>query len=164
MKQVVQVRLLPTPEQASALSHTLHVCNAAASWLSEQMHTNRVLRKFEVQKLFYAATRERFNLAAQPVIRVISKVVDAYATLRANMLAGNYGPRDNRSTPDACRGRSGMARCPSGPRPDGCGGSGRSESPATWRFSCADRSGKPISYTGKAGGSCMRLWTSLTPR
>ncbi|GAB3908525.1 hypothetical protein GCM10029964_108430 [Kibdelosporangium lantanae] len=96
VKQVVQVRLLPTPEQASALSHTLHVCNAAASWLSEQMHTNRVLRKFEVQKLFYAATRERFNLAAQPVIRVISKVVDAYATLRANMLAGNYGPPGSR--------------------------------------------------------------------
>jgi len=92
VKQVVQVRLLPTPEQASALVDTLHACNAAASWLSEQMHAGRVLRKFDVQKRFYAQVRERFGLAAQPAIRVIGKTTDAYATLRANLTAGNYGP------------------------------------------------------------------------
>ncbi|MDT0488205.1 helix-turn-helix domain-containing protein, partial [Streptomyces doebereineriae] len=35
MKLVVQVRLLPTPEQAAALEATLHACNEAASWVSE---------------------------------------------------------------------------------------------------------------------------------
>ena len=44
VKQVVQVRLLPTPEQASALAETLHACNKAASWLSGQMRTYRVVR------------------------------------------------------------------------------------------------------------------------
>ncbi|WP_207926274.1 transposase [Actinocrispum wychmicini] len=92
MKQVVQVRLLPTPEQASALTSTLHTCNLAASWLSEQIHTCRVHRKFDVQKRFYTELRERFGLAAQPAIRVIGKVADAYTTLRANLQAGNYGP------------------------------------------------------------------------
>ena len=92
MKQVVQVRILPTPEQASALADTLHACNAAASWLSRQMHIDRVWRKFDVQKRFYAQLRERFGLAAQPTIRVIGKTVDAYTTLNANLRAGNYGP------------------------------------------------------------------------
>lgn len=71
VKRVVRVRLLPTPTQASALRVTLHTCNAAASWLSEQMHTAGIFRKFDVQKRFYAPLRERFGLAAQPAIRVI---------------------------------------------------------------------------------------------
>jgi putative transposase len=92
VKQVVQVRLLPTPEQTSALGDTLRACNTAASWLSERMHTDQVFRKFDVQKRLYTELRERFGLAAQPAIRVIAKTVDAYTTLRANLKAGNYGP------------------------------------------------------------------------
>jgi putative transposase len=95
VKQVVQVRILPTPEQASALADTLHACNAAASWLSGQMHADRVFRKFDVQKRFYTELRERFGLAAQPAIRVIGKTVDAYTTLKANLRAGNYGPPES---------------------------------------------------------------------
>ena len=38
VKQVVKVRMLPTEEQAAALRETLHACNEAASWLSDQMH------------------------------------------------------------------------------------------------------------------------------
>lgn len=120
VKQVVQVRLLPTSEQASALLATLHVCNAAASWLSEQMHTAGIFRKFDVQKRFYAELRERFGLAAQPTIRVIGKTVDAYTTLRANCKAGNYGPPDSHrrrkveATPIVFRPQAGQpfdARC-----------------------------------------------------
>lgn len=90
--QVVQVRLLPTPEQASALADTLRTCNAAASWLPEQMCAHQIFRKFVVQKSFYAQLRERFGLSAQPAIRVIGKTCDAYSALRANLNAGNYGP------------------------------------------------------------------------
>lgn len=92
VKRVVQVRLLPTPAQASALSATLISCNAAASWLSGQMHTTGIFRKFDVQKHFYAQLRARFRLAAQPAIRVIGKTCNAYRTLRSNLTAGNYGP------------------------------------------------------------------------
>ncbi|WP_310591861.1 helix-turn-helix domain-containing protein [Streptomyces canus] len=35
MKFVVQVRLLPTPEQAAALEATLHACDEAASRVSK---------------------------------------------------------------------------------------------------------------------------------
>jgi IS605 OrfB family transposase len=65
VKRVAQVRLLTTPEQTAALLATLHACNAAASWLSGQMYTARIFRKFEVQKRFYGELRERFGLAAQ---------------------------------------------------------------------------------------------------
>jgi putative transposase len=91
VKQVVKVRLLPTPKEASALLATLNACNTAASWLSAQMHAVGIFRKFGVQKRFYVELRERFGLAAQPAIRVIGKTVDAYTTLRANLKAGNYG-------------------------------------------------------------------------
>jgi IS605 OrfB family transposase len=55
------------------------------------MHAERVHRKHETQKRFYTQLKG-FGLSAQPAIRVIGKVADAYATLRANIDAGNYGP------------------------------------------------------------------------
>ncbi|TCO57050.1 RNA-guided endonuclease InsQ/TnpB family protein [Actinocrispum wychmicini] len=93
MKQVVKVRLLPTPAQASALLVTLHICNQAAIWLSKQMHRDQVWHKRDAQKHWYRTLRDRFGISAQPTIRVIGKVADAYATLRANLRARNYGPK-----------------------------------------------------------------------
>ncbi len=92
MKQVVKVRMLPTQEQAAALRATLRTCNEAASWLSEVMHAAHVRRKHDGQKRFYTELKQRFGLSAQPAIRVIGKVADSYATLKANIQAGNYGP------------------------------------------------------------------------
>src|SRR5258707_754261 len=56
------------------------------------MQTSRAFRKIDAQHRFYTELRERFGLAAQPAIRVIGKVADAYAALRANIAAGTYGP------------------------------------------------------------------------
>jgi putative transposase len=92
VKQVVKVRMLPTPQQAAALHSTLRTCNNAASWLAAAMHAMEVHRKHDVQRIFYAELKARFGLSAQPAIRVIGKVADAYAALRANIDAGNYGP------------------------------------------------------------------------
>jgi IS605 OrfB family transposase len=92
VKQVVKVRILPTEEQVAALAATLRTCNEAASWLSAGMHDQGVRRKHEAQKRFYAELKERFGLSAQPAIRVIGKVADAYTTLKANIDAGNCGP------------------------------------------------------------------------
>ena len=62
------------------------------------MHADGVLRKHDAQKRFYTELRRRFGLSAQPAIRVIGKVADAYTTLRANVAAGNYGPPGSRAT------------------------------------------------------------------
>jgi putative transposase len=92
VKQVVKVRMLPNQEQSAALQATLNTCNEAASWLSAGMHAERVHRKHDAQKRFYTELKRRFGLSAQPAIRVIGKVADSYATLRANIKAGSYGP------------------------------------------------------------------------
>src|SRR5277367_2315569 len=92
MKRVVKLRMLPTDAESAALADTLRTCSEAASWLSNAMHTHRVRRKFDAHKRFYCQIRERFGLSAQPTIRVIGKVSDAYTTLRANIDAGSYGP------------------------------------------------------------------------
>jgi putative transposase len=92
MKQVVKLRVLPSDIEAHNLDETLRVCNEAASWLSRQMHAARIFRKIEAQRRFYRELRTRFGLAAQPTIRVIAKVADAYSGLHANMAADNYGP------------------------------------------------------------------------
>jgi putative transposase len=92
MKQVVRMRLLPTDAEAAALEATLRTCNGAGTWLSARMHAAHVFRKFDAQHRFYTELRERFELGAQPAIRVIGKVAEAYAGLRANIEAGNYGP------------------------------------------------------------------------
>jgi putative transposase len=92
MKRVVKLRMLPTDAESAALADTLRTCNEAASWLSNAMHDHRVRRKFDAHKRFYCQIREKFGLSAQPTIRVIGKVSDAYTTLRANIDAGSYGP------------------------------------------------------------------------
>ncbi|MFC0433152.1 RNA-guided endonuclease TnpB family protein [Kutzneria buriramensis] len=79
MKQVLQVRLLPTPEQASALLATLHTCNTAANWVSERANAQQIFGKFRMQKAYYRELRSEFGLAAQPAILVIRKVAAAYA-------------------------------------------------------------------------------------
>jgi IS605 OrfB family transposase len=92
VKQVVKVRVLANRDQAAALQDTLNVCNEAASWLSAGMHAERVHRRHDAQKRFYPELKRRFGLSAQPAIRVIGKVADSYAALRANIEAGTYGP------------------------------------------------------------------------
>jgi putative transposase len=109
---VVKVRMLPSEQQAAALGDTLGRCNAAASWLSAAMHEQRVCGKYEAQKRFYTDLKERFGLSAQPAIRVIGKVADAYTTRNANIDAGNYGP------PGSPR-RTAVAATPIGFRADG---------------------------------------------
>ena len=92
VKHVVKVRVLPSERDAAALYEILQTCNLAASWLSAQMHAARVFRKIDAQHRFYNELRARFGLAAQPAIRVIGKVAEAYAALRANIAADNYRP------------------------------------------------------------------------
>ena len=90
--RVVKVRVLPTEAEAIALEATLRACNSAANWLAARMHAERLHRRHDAQKRFYSDLRRQFGLSAQQAIRVIGKVADAYAALRANTSAGNYGP------------------------------------------------------------------------
>ncbi|KAK1182286.1 transposase [Streptomyces sp. NBS 14/10] len=91
MKLTVLVKLLPTPEQASALAATLTACNEAANWASSIAYESGVSRNFGLRKLTYTQIRARWRLGAQAAQHVIKKTCDAYATLKANLRAGNFG-------------------------------------------------------------------------
>jgi hypothetical protein len=179
MKRVVKVRMLPTQDQGSALEATLRTCNEAASWLSGRTHAERVRGKHDVQKRFYTELKQRFGLSAQPAVRVIGKVADAYTTLRANIDAGNYGPpgssrrRKTMSVPVGFRADAAQpfdARCLSWQIPDTVGG--REATVSIWTthgrlkgvrvlaaprdlvLLRAARSGKPTWCVGTAIGIC----------
>lgn len=97
MKLVVQVKLLPTPDQAAALEATLAACNAAACEVAETARRTGTYRNYDLRRHAYAGIKARYGLGAQAAQHVIKKVADAYTTLTANLRAGRYGkPGDRR--------------------------------------------------------------------
>ncbi|MET9791320.1 RNA-guided endonuclease InsQ/TnpB family protein [Streptomyces canus] len=91
MKLVVQVKLLPTPVQASALEATQRACNEAATWASQVAFDQEAKSNFALRKLTYSEAKMRWGLGAQAAQHVIKKTCDAYTTLKANLKAGNLG-------------------------------------------------------------------------
>ncbi|MFE5027531.1 RNA-guided endonuclease InsQ/TnpB family protein [Streptomyces sp. NPDC056656] len=91
MKLVVQVKLLPTLEQAAALEATLRACNRAATHVASAAFDRGVKDRNGLQKLLYTDIKAKFGLSAQPAVRVVKKVVDAYATQAAQARAGLLG-------------------------------------------------------------------------
>ena len=91
MKVVVRVKLLPSPEQARVLEVTLHACNRAANHASQVAQNSGARHKYALQQNVYHQLKAEFGLSAQPAVRVIAKVADAYTTGKANLDAGNLG-------------------------------------------------------------------------
>ncbi|WSS10350.1 transposase [Microbispora sp. NBC_01189] len=100
----MQVKLLPTPEQAAALEATLHAANRAADLVSRIAFTQRCFRNYDLRKHTYDRIKAEFGLAAQAAQHVIKKVADAYRALHANLAAANAGA--------ANLGKQGSARRP----------------------------------------------------
>ncbi|WP_106400023.1 RNA-guided endonuclease InsQ/TnpB family protein [Actinocorallia populi] len=90
MKLVVQVKLLPDETARAALRETLHTCNRAANHASRRAFETGVTGKQSLQRLVYAEVKA-MGLSAQPALHAIRKTAGAYATLKANLKAGNYG-------------------------------------------------------------------------
>ena len=91
VRLVAVVKLLPTPEQASALEATLRTCNQAASQVAELARDLHVYRNYDLRKHCYQHLRTEHGLGAQAAQHVIKKVADAYTALEANLRAGRYG-------------------------------------------------------------------------
>jgi IS605 OrfB family transposase len=96
MKLVVGVKLLPTPEQASPLEATLRACNRAATYASQVAFVKKLTDRNGLQREVYADLKATFGLSAQPAVRAVKKVVDAYTALKANVRAGNLGAPTSR--------------------------------------------------------------------
>jgi IS605 OrfB family transposase len=96
VKLVVQVKLVPSLGQAAALAATLCACNEAADFVSRMAFEQNMKSRNELQKLCYHEIKHGFGLSAQPAVRVVKKVVDAYTALRANIRMGNLGDERSR--------------------------------------------------------------------
>jgi IS605 OrfB family transposase len=78
MRLTIQLKLLPTPEQADLLGRTILTANAACDYISQVAWDARTFGQFPIHRLTYGAVRETFGLAAQLTVRCIAKVADAY--------------------------------------------------------------------------------------
>ena len=95
VKLVVQVQLLPDAAGRAALADTLALCNRAADHASRLAFQAGVTGRQAVQRLVYGDLKG-MGLSAQPAIHVARKVAGAYATLKANIKAGNLGQPGSR--------------------------------------------------------------------
>lgn len=78
MKTTLQVKLLPSSDQHTALLETMHAFNAACTWIATYAYAQRCASKFALQKALYQEIRQQFGLSAQLAIRAIAKTVEAY--------------------------------------------------------------------------------------
>ena len=85
VKIVAQVKLLPASAyEADVLAATLRACNRAANRASEVAFAKDLKRRNVLQDEVYYTLKTDFDLGAQPAVRTIKKVCDAYATLKGN--------------------------------------------------------------------------------
>lgn len=78
MKLTLQIRLLPTDEQAVMLKKTFSVFNEACNTISQIAWGRHVFKQFHLHKGVYYSIKEAYHLSSQLVVRAISKVADAY--------------------------------------------------------------------------------------
>jgi IS605 OrfB family transposase len=79
MKLTVQIKLLPSPEQARFLRETMKQVNAAATYAARVGFDKKVFSPVSIQKLCYRVLREKFGLGAQHAIRAIGKASETFA-------------------------------------------------------------------------------------
>lgn len=78
MKLIAQVRLNPTPEQATYLLQTLEAANALCNTISAFAWDKKVWSAFNLHKALYHPLRAETGITAQVVVRMFAKVADAY--------------------------------------------------------------------------------------
>jgi putative transposase len=94
VKITAQVKLLPrSAHDADAMAATLRACNRGANWVARVAFEKDLKRRNELQEETYHDLKATFDLSAQPAVRVVKKVVDAYATIAGNIRSGQLTGR-----------------------------------------------------------------------
>ena len=78
VKRVVQIKLLPTAEQADALEQTMRRFNAACNWVAEKAFERQLANSYALHKLYYYEVRETFDLPADIAILTFAQVAANY--------------------------------------------------------------------------------------
>jgi putative transposase len=84
LPSVVQLKLLATTDQAERLAAAVHLCNAAATFVSRIAWRRRTFGQLDLHHAVYHAVRAEFpGLGAQAAVRAIARVAGAYANRRS---------------------------------------------------------------------------------
>lgn len=78
----LQLKLVPTSEQHTALLATIRAFNAAASHAAQIGFAAGVFSQASIHKWCYRDLRDRFGLSAQMAVRAIGKAVEAFKRTR----------------------------------------------------------------------------------
>jgi predicted transposase len=87
MRLTLQRKLVPTPEQHTALLNTMRALNAAASYAAQVGFAAHVFTQQSIHRRCYREWRGRFGLSAQMAVRAIGKAV---GHCQSNAFRGNH--------------------------------------------------------------------------
>ncbi|MEM3192220.1 MAG: transposase [Candidatus Parvarchaeota archaeon] len=83
MLKTLQIKLLPSDDQKQILVDTFIAFNKACNYVSKIAWEKKLFNKVLLHRIVYRDIRNKFNLAAQLAVRVISKVVETYKADRS---------------------------------------------------------------------------------
>jgi putative transposase len=72
------LRLETSKDDKIKLLETMKIYNEACNYVAQNAFDLKLTNKYKLQKQIYREIRKKFNLSAQFVIRIISKVVEAF--------------------------------------------------------------------------------------
>jgi len=78
MKLTLQIKLLPTDEQAAPLLETIKRSNQVCNEISDVAWSEKTFNQFKLHRLVYHSLKRSSGLSSQMLIRCISKVANAY--------------------------------------------------------------------------------------
>jgi len=78
MELTLQLKLLPTEDQATALRATMTRFNEACNWLAQQAFARQCSNKLTLQRFYYHELRSRFALSSQMAVRCLARVAGTY--------------------------------------------------------------------------------------
>src|SRR5712691_8871775 len=78
MKLTLQLKLVPTPQQSTALLETMRAFNTAASYAAQVGFAAHVFTQQSIHVRCYRALRDRFGLSSQMAVRAIGKAVETF--------------------------------------------------------------------------------------
>jgi len=78
MKLTLQLHLLPTPDQHTALRDTMRLYNEAATYAAARGFADGVFGQVSIHHLAYHEIRKRFGLSSQLAVRAIAKAVECF--------------------------------------------------------------------------------------
>ena len=78
VKRIIQIQLLPTPDQAAALEATRCRFHQACDWVAQRAFERKLANRYALHKLYYYAVRQQFELPAQMACLTFAQVAAAY--------------------------------------------------------------------------------------